>query len=333
MSRHRTLVSASILDADLSNLARDSRRAFEAGSDRLHLDVMDGHFVPNITFGPTVIKRLRRLGRRPFDAHLMISEPGRYMDQFIDAGCDSITFHVEVEEPIEPTLLKIRKAGRQAGLAIKPATPISALEPYRALIDIVMVMTVEPGFGGQSFMTDAARKILPAHGVFRDRAPELAGGQVHVDGGVNRKSAELCGGLAADVLVVGSVLWRKGVDIAREIKVIKALADQGYQNGAGRGKAPIPHDEWVAFATLPRAMSRTLQAAMTTRGIPVLELRSDRPAGGDGGPRECDLLIPAGCVEAATEWFGEALAQAKSEAEVRRAASQAAASRKSGTTA
>ncbi len=126
---------------------------------------MDGHFVPNITFGPGLIKRLRCIGRKPFDAHLMISEPGRYMDQFIDAGCDSITFHVEVEEPIEPTLLKIRKAGRQAGLAIKPGTPLSALEPYRDLLDIVMVMTVEPGFGGQTFMRDAARKILPAHGL------------------------------------------------------------------------------------------------------------------------------------------------------------------------
>jgi ribulose-phosphate 3-epimerase len=237
MARRRTLVSTSILDCDLSDLARESLRAFAAGSDRLHLDVMDGHFVPNITFGPTVIKRLRRIGKQPFDAHLMISEPGRCVDQFIAAGCDSITFHVEVEEPIEPTLLKIRKAGRQAGLALKPATPLSALEPYRELLDIVMVMTVDPGFGGQSFMTDAATKILPAHQIFRDRAAELPGGQVHVDGGVNRHSAELCGGLGAEVLVVGSTLWEKGVDIGREMRLIRALADEGYENGVGRGDA------------------------------------------------------------------------------------------------
>jgi ribulose-phosphate 3-epimerase len=241
MPRRRTLVSASILDADLSNLAENSRRAFRAGSDRLHLDVMDGHFVPNITFGPTLIQHLRRIGKRPFDAHLMISEPGRYLDKFISAGCNSITFHVEVEEPIEPTLLRIRKAGRQAGLAVKPGTPLSALEPYRELIDIVMVMTVEPGFGGQSFMFDAARKILPAHDLFRDRAPELPGGQVHVDGGVNRKSAALCGALGAEVLVVGSTLWKKNVDMAREIQLIKALADKGYEKGAplrkGRAEA------------------------------------------------------------------------------------------------
>ena len=318
MATRKTLVSASILDADLTNLARDSLRALKAGSDRLHLDVMDGHFVPNITFGPAVIKRLRRIGKQPFDAHLMISEPSRYVDQFIDAGCDSITFHVEVEEPIEPTLLRIRKAGRQAGLALKPATQLSALEPYRELIDIVMVMTVEPGFGGQSFMKDAARKILPAHNVFRDRQPQLPGGQVHVDGGVNRQSAELCGGLAAEVLVVGSTLWKKSVDIAQEIRLIKALADEGYENGAGRGKAAIPHDQWVTFETLPLSIGKRLLAAMEAAGIPVIQLRADRIAASER-PREYDLLIPAGCEAAASQQFGEARQKALAEAEIRRA--------------
>jgi ribulose-phosphate 3-epimerase len=317
MATRRTLVSASILDADLTNLAHDSLQALKAGSDRLHLDVMDGHFVPNITFGPAVIKRLRRIGKQPFDAHLMISEPSRYMDQFIDAGCDSITLHVEVDEPIEPTLRKIRKAGRQAGLALKPSTPLSALEPYRELIDIVMVMTVEPGFGGQSFMRDVASKILPAHKIFRDRGPELPGGQVHVDGGVNRQSAELCGGLAAEVLVVGSTLWKKSVDIAQEIRLIKALADEGYENGAGRGKAAIPHDQWVTFTTLPRSVGRRLLTAMEAAGIPVIQLRADRIAGSEG-PRDYELLIPAGCEAAAIERFGEALGKAHADAKVRR---------------
>ena len=230
MAGHRSLVSASILDADLSNLSRDSRKALRGGADRIHLDVMDGHFVPNISFGPAIIKRLRKIGKQPFDAHLMISEPGRYIDDFIDAGCDSITFHVEVEEPIEPTLLKIRKAGRLAGLAIKPATPLSALDPYRELIDIIMVMAVEPGFGGQKFMADAAAKTDPAHQVFRDRPGEQPSRrEVHVDGGANRASAEYCGKLGVDVLVVGSVLWKKGVDIEHEIRLIKKLADQGYR--------------------------------------------------------------------------------------------------------
>jgi ribulose-phosphate 3-epimerase len=234
MTAHRAQVSASILDCDLSKLAAESRRALKAGSDRLHLDVMDGHFVPNITFGPAVIKRLRKIGKQPFDAHLMISEPGRYMDQFIDAGCDSITFHVEVEEAIEPILLRIRKAGRLAGLAIKPATPLSALDPYRDLLDIVMVMTVEPGFGGQRFMADAATKIDPAHLVFRDQAGERPSArEVHVDGGVNRSTAEYCGKLGVEVLVAGSILWKKGVDLEREIRLMKKLADHGYrQRGA-----------------------------------------------------------------------------------------------------
>jgi ribulose-phosphate 3-epimerase len=229
--KHRTLVSASILDSDLASLSRECRRVLKAGSDRIHLDVMDGHFVPNITFGPALIGRLRKIGKQPFDAHLMISEPGRYMDQFIDAGCDSITFHVEVEEPIEPTLLKIRKAGRLAGLAIKPATPLTALDPYRDLIDILMIMTVEPGFGGQKFMTDAASKIGPAHDVFRDRPGEAPSRrEIHVDGGVNRDSAAQCGALGADILVVGSTLWKKGRDVSEEIRVIKALADGAYKS-------------------------------------------------------------------------------------------------------
>ena len=323
MTRHKTLVSTSILDADLADLARDSRRAFRAGSDRLHLDVMDGHFVPNITFGPTVIKCLRRIGKQPFDAHLMISEPGRFMDEFIDAGCDSITFHVEVEEPIEPTLLKIRKAGRQAGLALRPATPLSALEPYRELIDIVMVMTVEPGFGGQSFMADAAQKILPAHDLFRDRPVKMRSGQVHVDGGVNRKSAELCGTMEAEVLVVGSTLWKKGVDIAREIRLIRALADEGYENrstaGRAAARAVVPHDEWVTFATLPNAKAERLAAAIEAVGIPVIRLRAPRdPA---SRPRGSELLVPAGSQAQAIERFGPGGTQALSE--MRRAADEA----------
>ncbi|HEY5487410.1 MAG TPA: ribulose-phosphate 3-epimerase [Candidatus Limnocylindrales bacterium] len=225
-TKGRVLIAASILDSDLADLSKECRRALKAGADRIHLDVMDGHFVPNITFGAGIIKKLRRIGRQPFDAHLMISEPSRYVANFIDAGCDSITFHVEVEEPIEPTLQAIHAAGRAAGLAIRPNTPLSALEPYRDLIDIVMVMTVEPGFGGQSFIKEAAPKILPAHEFFRGRSVP---GQVHVDGGVNRDSAQQCGALGAEVLIVGSVLWKKGHDMGGEIRRIRALADEGYR--------------------------------------------------------------------------------------------------------
>jgi ribulose-phosphate 3-epimerase len=215
------LIAASILDSDLGALSDEIRRADDAGADRIHLDVMDGHFVPNITFGWTMIDAVRRVTSLPFDAHLMIAEPGRWTEQFLDAGCDSITFHVEVDAPqIRPALERIREAGRMAGLSVKPVTPLQALDPYRELLDIVLVMTVEPGFGGQSFMADVADAKLAAARRWLDPA---GASEVQVDGGGKAETAEAIGHGGTDVIVAGSALYRAD-DMAAEVERIRSIA-------------------------------------------------------------------------------------------------------------
>ena len=290
MATGRARIAASILDADHSNMAHAVKRAEKEGADRIHIDVMDGHFVPNLTFGPKMIKGIRARTELPLDAHLMISEPGRFIGEYIDAGCDSITFHVEIEEAIEPTLQAIHAAGRAAGLAVKPATPLTALEPYKRLLDIILVMTVEPGFGGQSFMRDVAiEKLLPAREYLAHKAH---GAEIHVDGGVNRETAELVGGLGVDILVVGSALWIKGHDMGREIRLVKALADEGYQYRLNGGIPPIPRDKMVRFTQLPKHLAWKFMADIEAGGVPVLPLRGSGQFNPDG-VRDYDLMVPA----------------------------------------
>src|SRR3954471_7919797 len=274
-------------------------RAEREGADRLHVDVMDGHFVPNLTFGPRMIKGIRPRTQLPIDAHLMISDPLQYIDEYLDAGCDSVTFHVEVDPvQIEPTLRKIRGAGRAPGLAVRPKTPLAALEPYRGLFDIVLVMTVEPGFGGQSFMKDvAAEKILAARDLLTHAPAE---GEVHVDGGINRESAEFVGGLGVDILVVGSVLWVKGHNMGREIRLVRALADEGYQYRLNDGKPPIPRDAMVMFAQLPKHLAWSFMHEIEAGGIPVIPLRGSGQFNPDG-VRDYDLLVPASAEALVTE--------------------------------
>ena len=215
-------IAASILDSNLGALGDEIRRADAAGADRIHLDVMDGHFVPNLTFGWKTIEAVRAVTELPFDAHLMISEPGRWTEPFLDAGCDSITFHVEVDAAqIRPALERIREAGRSAGLSVKPATPLSALDPYRDLLDIILVMTVEPGFGGQAFMRDVAEAKLRAARAWLDAN---GASEVQVDGGGKAETAEVIGRGGTDVIVAGSALFRAR-DMAAEVARIRSIAD------------------------------------------------------------------------------------------------------------
>jgi ribulose-phosphate 3-epimerase len=307
----RARIAASILDADHANLGYAVGRAERAGADRIHLDVMDANFVPNLTFGPKMIEGIRRRTKLPLDAHLMIREPGRFIEEYIDAGCDSITFHVEIDEEIAPTLRKIRAAGRAAGLGVKPKTPLTALEPYRQLLDIVLVMTVEPGFGGQSFMRDVAKEKLLAAREYLSHKPH--GAEVHVDGGINRETAELVGGLGVDILVVGSALWIKGHDMGREIRLVKALADEGYQYRLNNGKPPIPRDKMVTFTQLPKHLAWKFMTEIEKGGIPVIPLRGSGKFNPDG-VRDYDLMVPATVEQLAIERHTDARKRYEAEA-------------------
>jgi ribulose-phosphate 3-epimerase len=220
---HRVEVAASILTADFGNLYRVVRKLERSGVDRMHLDVMDGHFVDNITFGPDVVAAVRRLTALPIDVHLMISDPAHFCDRFLDAGADTLTFHVEVEateDKKRETLQRIAAARRAPGLAVSPDTPVSAVAPFIADLAIVMIMTVYPGWGGQRFLADRAPKIAEARALLGDRH----GTAVHVDGGVSGETTATVGHYPIDVCVVGSALFQRGKDTANEVERVRRLA-------------------------------------------------------------------------------------------------------------
>ena len=225
---HQVLVSASILNADFSRLDRVVHKMERAGADRLHLDVMDGHFVDNITFGPDVVAAFRRLTDMPLDVHLMIAEPARYIDRFIQAGPQTISFHVETTEPAEAksaAIAAIHEAGQGAGLAISPDTPVAAVDPWLSELDVIMIMSVHPGWGGQGFIPETAPKIAQARARL---AAAGRGGLVHVDGGVNSKTADVVGAQGIDVCVVGSALFQRGRDASHEVELVKERALEAF---------------------------------------------------------------------------------------------------------
>lgn len=200
-------VAPSILSADFVNLERDIRKLKECGADYVHVDVMDGLFVPNISIGIPVVSAIRKITDLPLDVHLMIQQPIRYVEQFCDAGADILTIHAEADtvENNQKALRMIREKGVRAAVSIKPGTPISALEPYVELMDMILVMTVEPGFGGQKFMEDMMEKVRALRKLMDVR---MSGVELEVDGGVNLDTGKICVDAGANVLVAGSALFK-----------------------------------------------------------------------------------------------------------------------------
>ncbi len=227
-------ISASILNADFAVLGDEVERAARGGVDSIHLDVMDGHFVPNLTMGPVVVEAVRPRTALPFHSHLMISEPLRYVEAFANAGSDLVVFHVEADDEAREVIERIHRTGRAAGLAINPETPAEAAHPYLEEIDLLLVMTVHPGFGGQAFIADVLPKLSALRAEADRRSLDLP---IGVDGGVNEETIESAYAAGGDVLVVGSGLYRHTGELRDVIGDLRAMARGSTDHRASRTEA------------------------------------------------------------------------------------------------
>lgn len=216
------LIAPSILSADGGRLAREIQAVEKAGADWIHVDVMDGQFVPNITMGPAIISSLRKATDLPFDVHLMIRNPENFVQAFADAGADYITVHVEAATHLHRTLDLIRKAGRKTGVSLNPATPLCSVEEVLPEIDLLLVMSVNPGFGGQKFIRSSFAKIKRASEMIASLTKKPL---LEVDGGVNLENISAIAGAGADVLVAGAAVFGTP-DYARTIADLKAAANR-----------------------------------------------------------------------------------------------------------
>jgi ribulose-phosphate 3-epimerase len=229
MDNNAIKLAPSILAADFTRLGEQVSEAVQAGADRIHIDVMDGHFVPNISMGPAIVRSLRRITNLPLETHLMINNPDRFLDEFVEAGSDSLLVHWEGNDNLDRTIRRIKDLGKRAGVVINPATPAAVLEEVLPEVDQVLIMTVNPGFGHQRFLQSTLPKIMRVRRMIAELSSSCG---LEVDGGVDESTAPLVAAAGADVFVAGTSVFGDGRGIVAAMDRLRASIKVEYRSGA-----------------------------------------------------------------------------------------------------